>query len=68
MRDDVRVDVRDESLETPLNKGFLLKNVRDDRKLYVSYFNNSNIVSGVVCIFVMAHKPIPISFTLAPSR
>lgn len=32
------------------------------------YFNKSNIVSGVVCIFVMAHKPIPISFTLAPSR
>ena len=32
------------------------------------YFNNFNIVSGVVCIFVMAHKPIPISFTLAPSK
>ncbi len=31
MRDDVRVDVRDESLETPLNKGILLKNVRDER-------------------------------------
>ncbi len=32
------------------------------------YFSNSNIVSSVVCIFVMAHKPMPISFTLAPSR
>ena len=31
MRDHVRDDVRDESLETPLNKGFLLKNVRDER-------------------------------------
>ena len=30
MKDDVRVDVRDESLETPLYKGFLLKNVRDE--------------------------------------
>ena len=29
MKDDVRDDVRDESLETPLNKGFLPKNVRD---------------------------------------
>ena len=38
---------------------------RDDE---LFYFNKSNIVSGVVCIFVMAHKPIPISFTLAPSR
>jgi hypothetical protein len=28
----VRGDGRDESLETPLNKGFLLKNVRDDGK------------------------------------
>ncbi len=37
------------------------------RGMYL-YFNKSNIVSGVVCIFVMAHKPIPISFTLAPSR
>ena len=31
MRDHVRDDVRDESLETPLYKGFLLKNVRDER-------------------------------------
>ena len=31
MKDHVRDDVRDESLETPLNKGFLLKNVRDER-------------------------------------
>ncbi len=31
MRDYVRDDVRDESLETPLYKGFLLKNVRDER-------------------------------------
>jgi hypothetical protein len=30
VKDDVRVDVRDESLETPLNKGFLLENVRDE--------------------------------------
>ena len=29
---DVRDEGRDESLETPLNKGFLLKNVRDDEK------------------------------------
>lgn len=28
----VRDEGRDESLETPLNKGFLLKNVRDDEK------------------------------------
>ena len=31
MRDYVSDDVRDESIETPLNKGFLLKNVRDER-------------------------------------
>ena len=31
MKDHVRDDVRDESLETPLYKGFLLKNVRDER-------------------------------------
>ena len=30
MKDDVRDDVRCESLEIPLYKGFLLKNVRDD--------------------------------------
>ena len=30
MKDHVRDDVRDESLETPLYKGFLLKNVRDE--------------------------------------
>ena len=30
MKDHVRDDVRDESLETPLHKGFLLKNVRDE--------------------------------------
>ena len=29
MKDHVRDDVRDESLGTPLYKGFLLKNVRD---------------------------------------
>ena len=34
MKDHVRDDVRDESLETPLNKGFLLKNVRDERFSY----------------------------------
>ena len=28
----VRDEVRDESLGTPLNKGLLLKNVRDDGK------------------------------------
>ena len=28
----MRDEVRDESFETPLNKGFLLKNVRDDEK------------------------------------
>ena len=33
MKDHVRDDVRDESLETPLYKGFLLKNVRDERFL-----------------------------------
>ena len=32
------------------------------------YFNNCNIVSGDTCIFVTAHMPTPISFTLAPSR
>ena len=31
VRDYVRDDVRDESFETPLYKGFLLKNVRDER-------------------------------------
>ena len=31
MKDDVKDDVRDESLGTPLYKGFLLKNVRDER-------------------------------------
>ena len=31
MKDYVRDDVRNESLETPLYKGFLLKNVRDER-------------------------------------
>ena len=30
--------------------------------------NRPNTVSGVVCILVMAHKPTPMSFTLAPSR
>ena len=29
----VRDEVRDEPLKTPLNKGFLLKNVRDDGKI-----------------------------------
>ena len=31
MKDHVRDDVRDESLEIPLNKGFLLKKRRDER-------------------------------------
>ena len=33
----VRDEVRDESFETPLNKGLLLKNVRDDEK--ISFFS-----------------------------
>jgi hypothetical protein len=37
VRDYVRDDVRDESLETPLYKGFLLKNVRDERFFSTSY-------------------------------
>jgi len=32
------------------------------------YFNNCKIVSGETCIFVTAHMPTPISFTLAPSK
>ena len=31
MKDHVRDDVRDESLEIPFYKGFLLKNVRGER-------------------------------------
>ena len=34
MKDHVRNDVRCESLETPLNKGFLLKKGRDERVLH----------------------------------
>ena len=37
MRDHVRDDVRDESLEIPLYKGFLLENVRDERFSSISY-------------------------------
>ena len=34
MKDDVRDDVRDESLRIPLYKGFLLKKGRDERVLH----------------------------------
>lgn len=33
-----------------------------------SYFNKPNTISGDTSIFVTAHMPTPISFTLAPSR
>ena len=36
----VRDEVRDESFETPLNKGFLLKNVRDDE--IISCFSSAS--------------------------
>ena len=45
MRDHVRDDVRDESLETPLNKGFLLKNVRDERVLSITCLPDLKTIS-----------------------
>jgi len=56
VKDYVRDDVRDESLETPLNKGFLLKNVRDERflrfiqraNLFILFSENSFLFS---CLF-----------------
>ena len=56
MKDHVRDDVRDESLETPLYKGFLLKNVREQhassrRMLQVeskSEFNETPIACKII--------------------
>ena len=56
----MRDHVRDESLETPLNKGFLFKNVRDEQKrqlqflhyLFASFIFLSYLCTKKVRLFV----------------
>jgi len=57
VRDHVRDDVRGESLETPLNKGFLPKNVRDERVLSDNIlFERSTVCAFVVLMHKINHK------------
>lgn len=45
----MRDEGRDESLETPLNRGLLLKNVRDDEKSVCSCPSNAKNGYGYKC-------------------
>ena len=70
MKDHVRDDVREESLDPPLYKGFLLKNVRDERfssNTIISYtqtmisYKRDEISIHISCLFLKNVVTLPLS-------